>query len=283
MFRYKTGTTLSLLSDKFCVGDEPTDAEVLSKGYCIVFRVDGDNNGTCFRPEHVISGTMIQVDEKNVKTISCHKGYTVRLMKDKIQFITETDLILLTGDKQPRKRNGSKVLDVLFRDENRILKVAYIPRTETYVFMDQCVIEGKFESCTICTKQGYRNFTARPGCQGPAPWIADVIEEHIRETGPSILRKVQNWVEPSPEETAHCDAAAERGDIEELERLRREGYKWGIRTCVAAVRGEQLRALIWLRAHDCPWDSSVACEAHRVGSLQVLRWFKTQNCEWRGQ
>lgn len=85
-------------------------------------------------------------------------------------------------------------------------------------------------------------------------------------------------------EADECSAAASRGDLAELQRLKSRGYPWDEWVCSLAASSGHLEVLQWARAQDppCPWSSLVCVYAVKGGHSSVLQWALTQSppCPW---
>ena len=77
-----------------------------------------------------------------------------------------------------------------------------------------------------------------------------------------------------------CQAAAGRGQLEELKALRADGCPWGELTCAEAAKGGHLELLQWLRVNGCPWGVGTCAGAALGGHLEVLQWARANGCPW---
>jgi hypothetical protein len=75
-----------------------------------------------------------------------------------------------------------------------------------------------------------------------------------------------------------CEAAAEKGDLSALQRLRDKECPWNVLRCAYAAEGGHLEVLQWLREHDCPWDRRTCRLAALRGHLRVLDWSLDNGC-----
>lgn len=78
---------------------------------------------------------------------------------------------------------------------------------------------------------------------------------------------------PSRPNFTPCALAAKRGDLQLLERLRRDGHPWSEEVAQAAAWAGHVEVLRWAHAHGCPWSWPVVVQAATVGNqAQVLEW-----------
>lgn len=68
------------------------------------------------------------------------------------------------------------------------------------------------------------------------------------------------------------NAAAESGQYDVLNFLRKNGFEWDSWTCAGAARGGHLEVLKWLRAEGCEWDGNVYLKAAEAGHLDIIKW-----------
>ena len=72
-----------------------------------------------------------------------------------------------------------------------------------------------------------------------------------------------------------CAAAAARGALAALIRLRAVGCPWDHKTCVRAAEGGHFEVLKWAHVHGCPVGlvkMVICCAAARNGDLEMLSW-----------
>jgi len=81
-----------------------------------------------------------------------------------------------------------------------------------------------------------------------------------------------------------CARAAERGDLEELKRLRAQvpPLPWDDMVAFHAAQGGHLDLLKWGRAQvpPCPWNEYTYVAAAKHGHLEVLEWLYDQACPY---
>ena len=77
-----------------------------------------------------------------------------------------------------------------------------------------------------------------------------------------------------------CEAAARKGDLEELKALGADCGWFGEKVCARAAQGGHLETLKWLRENDCEWDMQTCRKAAKHGHLDVLKWARANGCPW---
>ena len=75
-----------------------------------------------------------------------------------------------------------------------------------------------------------------------------------------------------------ANSAAEGGQREVLDWLRKNGFKWDTFTCVGAAAGGHLDVLHWLREEGCDWTSEVYSCAAKGGHLDIVKWAHANGC-----
>jgi len=75
-----------------------------------------------------------------------------------------------------------------------------------------------------------------------------------------------------------CAEAAARGNLDQLKKLREDGYPWNKYTCANAAESGHLDVLQWARENGCPWDENTCTYA--AWHLDVLQWARKHGCPW---
>jgi hypothetical protein len=77
-----------------------------------------------------------------------------------------------------------------------------------------------------------------------------------------------------------CAAAAGRGDLAMLQRLRAAGCPWDAGVFSVAAACGHVEIMRWAHAHGCPWDERACRMAAMRGHLAVLEWASSTGRAW---
>jgi hypothetical protein len=74
--------------------------------------------------------------------------------------------------------------------------------------------------------------------------------------------------------------AAERGHLECLRYLHKNGCKWDAWSCIFAALNGHLECLKYLHENGCKWDEFTCAYAAKNGHLECLRYAHENGCKW---
>jgi Ankyrin repeats (3 copies) len=77
-----------------------------------------------------------------------------------------------------------------------------------------------------------------------------------------------------------CGFAAKTGQLEYLQYLHDNGYRWDKYLCANAVAYGHIECLRYLHKNGCPWDKWTCLNAAKNGQLECLRYLHVNGCPW---